>query len=381
MFKKIEMKENSFYILFIIYLLLSSLYIYYKFNNTKLSYDPFEREENLIKLKYNVSLENTEMEPIKCDDKQKIVYDYLKKYPQLLKCKTNYSKKHNNMIGKDKTFDYSAPVPMEYHKFRINRAIIMYYPIDKSQNFKPEFLWFYRSWIEMQKTEPSYWRTDIIVFMEFNTFFISKEGSFFKELGCTFDLKRQSIYDKPMCILKQFTPIKNRTINLNLNATKFSSDEQKYNYFLDKVNIFNTTDDDILLFNAFLHEKLSTYRFADSIPIGFDGYQFFESSGYDLVIRSDIDVFLTPLFGRWLPKFCNDFCSGRAAYSHNFNYKRLKRVAHELKLQFANMRDLGSTWYSTPKQFRLVSYLNLFFMAYLASEVIFFNSQNKISRF
>jgi hypothetical protein len=86
------------------------------------------------------------------------------------------------------------------------------------------------------------------------------------------------------------------------------------------------------------------------------------------LVRSDMDVFLTPLFATWLPRHCNDFNVGRGAFSHDFNEKRLSRAARRIGLEYAHVRNLGSTWYSTPEQFRLVSYLTLFGMAYLATE-------------
>ena len=93
-----------------------------------------------------------------------------------------------------------------------------------------------------------------------------------------------------------------------------------------------------------------------------------KSSGYDYLIRSDMDVFMTPLFSKWLPKHCNDFVVGGGAYSDNFNAKRLKRIASDLNFQHAGKRNLGSTWISTPDQFRIVSYLTLFGMAYIGKE-------------
>jgi hypothetical protein len=81
-----------------------------------------------------------------------------------------------------------------------------------------------------------------------------------------------------------------------------------------------------------------------------------------------MDVFLTPLFGQWLPRNCNDFYVGGGGYSSGFNSKRLRRVSRLLNLQYANQENLGSTWISTPHQFRIVSYMTLIGMAYLASE-------------
>ena len=38
-----------------------------------------------------------------------------------------------------------------------------------------------------------------------------------------------------------------------------------------------------------------------------DGWNYLKLAGYHFLIRSDMDVFLTPLFDRWLPRNYNDF--------------------------------------------------------------------------
>ena len=81
-----------------------------------------------------------------------------------------------------------------------------------------------------------------------------------------------------------------------------------------------------------------------------------------------MDVFLAPFFAVWVPYHCNDFNVGRGAFSTDFNEKRLSRAAKRLGFKYAFKRNLGSTWYSTPEQMRLVSYLTLFGMLYVASE-------------
>ena len=43
-------------------------------------------------------------------------------------------------------------------------------------------------------------------------------------------------------------------------------------------------------------------------------------------------------------------------------------MANGLNFGFASATNLGSTWYSTPDQFRVVSYLTLFSMTYLSQE-------------
>jgi hypothetical protein len=81
-----------------------------------------------------------------------------------------------------------------------------------------------------------------------------------------------------------------------------------------------------------------------------------------------MDVFLTPLFSNWLPRFCNDFYVGGGGYSTTFNKKRLSRVAKDLNLEYAFAPSIGATWYSTPEQFRIAGYLSTFLMGYLAKE-------------
>jgi hypothetical protein len=101
--------------------------------------------------------------------------------------------------------------------------------------------------------------------------------------------------------------------------------------------------------------------------MAFDGFKYFENN-FDFLMRSDIDVFLTPFFATWLPLNCYDFITGMGGYSHDFNMKRLRKSGQLMGLKFKEIRNLGSTWYSTPKQFRYVSYLTLVAMAYINSE-------------
>ena len=54
--------------------------------------------------------------------------------------------------------------------------------------------------------------------------------------------------------------------------------------------------------------------------------------------------------------------------SSTFNINRLRRISTDLGLSYASKANLGSTWYSTPHQFRLVAYLTLFGMAYMSDE-------------
>lgn len=143
-------------------------------------------------------------------------------------------------------------------------------------------------------------------------------------------------------------------------------DKNYYEYFLNNFDIFNDDEENLITFYYLLNKKLSRYEYVDSILMAFDGFN--QLKVYDFLIRSDIDVFLTPLFAQWLPRHCNDFYVGGGAYSTRFNSKRLKRAAFNIGLKYADVTNLGSTWISTPSQFRLVSYLTLFSMAYISEE-------------
>ena len=282
--------------------------------------------------------------------------DYSRKYPFLLECAKNLSEMFVKETSTNK-FNYSASAPLETHEKRITRGILLYFPLDKVEYFGLEFKWLYRSWIEMQKYEPNNWRTDLIVFIENDKKVFSNENLLFNKLNCEFSNKRMSEMDKPMCTLIDFKPLEKRN---------FTDTFKSYQSILDEVNIFQDGND-LGQFYSLLKKYLKNYGYSNSILMAFEGYSYFKLAKYDFLLRTDMDVFLTPFFSKWLPINCG-FYVGRGGFSHDFNDKRFKRVAHELKIGYNGSRNLGSTWYSTPAQFRIVSYLTLFGMAYLAAE-------------
>lgn len=294
----------------------------------------------------------------KIEENENLRHDYLNRYPTFMNCRNENLKKWTADISQTNV-DYKAPAPRVTHDAMINRAVLLYYPIELSDNFKLEFKWLYRSWIEMQKSEPKKWRTDFIVFIENDPKFFKDNKSFLNELNCSFDNKRTSKADKPMCTLINYVALKKR---------QTTGPVVKYDDLLSNVDIFGDNKENLAPFYNIAKENLLNYGYVDSILMAFDGYEYFKTAGYDFLIRSDMDVFLTPLFGKWLPNNCNDFYVGRGGYSDDFNRKRLARIAKDLGLKHAGISNLGSTWYSTPEQFRLVSYLTIFSMAYLSKE-------------
>lgn len=280
-------------------------------------------------------------------------YNYLNRYDFYLNCKNSNLTKWNSTVNQ--TIDYTK-INKSNHELRISRGLIVYFPTEKTKEFLLEFKWLYRSWIEIQQYEPSKWRTDLVVFAKENLTELN-------ELNCTYMNRRKSNTDSPMCILLQYVPLQKRDLK---KLTNFES--TKYEHLLDELDVFSDDSANLLPFYTALKENLKDYEYADSILMAFDGYSYFKEANYDFLIRSDMDVFLTPLFSKWIPINCNDFYVGRGGYSDDFNRNRLKRIAFNLGLEYANKDNLGSTWYSTPDQFRLVAYLTLFNMMYLSKE-------------
>lgn len=277
-------------------------------------------------------------------------YNFVDKYDNVLSCNLiNYSKisiqdlqnNYEKINYDSKNYDYSQEAPKEFYKFRITRAFLVYFPIEMSNDYILEFKWMYRSWIEMQKYEPANWRTDLVVFINNDPKYF-KEDFFLKKLNCSFENKRISNMDEPMCTLIKYIPLKNR----KFMPTKFNefNSTQKYDYLLNNVNIFSDNETNLVPFYEFLKEHVSNYGYLDSILMAFDGYNYLKSAGYNFVIRSDMDVFLTPLFGKWIPRNCNDFYVGRGGFSSPFNINRLNRIAKELNFYTASQENLGSTW-------------------------------------
>lgn len=117
-----------------------------------------------------------------------------------------------------------------------------------------------------------------------------------------------------MCTLIEYTPLRLRKLNSSSPIT-FVDKREKYEYLLNKLDIFDDNENDAFsIFYSFLQEKISNYGYVDSILMAFDGYSYLKNAGYHYLVRSDMDVFLTPLFSKWLPRNCSDFYVGRGGY-------------------------------------------------------------------
>jgi hypothetical protein len=302
-------------------------------------------------------------------------YNFIKKYPFVADCNLPTSKNLFNIYQQQTDtqqayYNYSQEAAAGTHAVRIVKGVLVYFPIEQHAEYIHEFKWLYRSWIEMLAHEPANWRTDLVVFVSRNAKFFNDPTFFLNKLNCSFVNKRTVNTDPPMCTLVEYTPLKSRKLQVSKAAGQLDvkTNPERYEHVLTSIDIFSDDNDNLDPFYRLVRDKLSSYGYLDSILMAFDGYAYLKSAGYNYLIRSDMDVFLTPLFAKWLPRNCNDFYVGRGGYSTTFNVKRLERVARNLGLQFAAESNLGSTWYSTPDQFRFISYLTLFGMSYLTEE-------------
>jgi hypothetical protein len=272
------------------------------------------------------------------------------------------------MLNQSIKNDYNQTASTRLHELRIVRGLVFYFPIERQTYYEAEFRWLYRSWIEMQNYEPALWRTDLILNLDVQSLVKnSNSKKFFDQLNCNTTNLRTSKQDPPMCTILDYIPIKRRQIN-NFNESFFKSIEPMslYNHLLNEVNVFDDNDHNLWTFYSKLKDIIN-HDYIDSWVVAFDGYEYFRNK-FDFLLKTDMDIFLTPLFGKWLPLKCNDFIVGRGGYSGNFNMKRLQKAAKNINLESGDIRNLGSTWYSTPSQFRIASYLTLVAIVYLSNE-------------
>jgi hypothetical protein len=64
---------------------------------------------------------------------------------------------------------------------------------------------------------------------------------------------------------------------------------------------------------------------------------------YTFVLRTDMDVFLTPKFFTYRPTL--KVVTGFGAYCNDFNRARLKDISHQLGMKHRDVHCIGSSWY------------------------------------
>ncbi|RHY81714.1 hypothetical protein DYB31_002133 [Aphanomyces astaci] len=190
------------------------------------------------------------------------------------------------------------------------RAAVVFIPRKTREDvFVKQFRWLRRSWLEMQKSEPALYRTDIVVVSDG----IIKD---LRAFGCT--TKPRASRESPnACVLVQ-----------------------------DYKLLYSKEDFD--------------YRFGDSINIVAHSTPVLDQ--YDWLLRTDIDVFLTPTFATWRPA---KMVVGGGGYQTPTNIHRLDRIASDLNLHVAGMHSVGSTWFGPTHLIQACANLTVYMMKYL----------------
>jgi hypothetical protein len=191
--------------------------------------------------------------------------------------------------------------PVDANKAEVARGVGIYFPAhDKNQ--ENELKSILLSIAVMRTMQPDSFKTDLLVFSPPRGF------EFAKSIGCVME-KRTSFADSERCVIVEHVPMSERP---------------------------GVTD-----------PVISYSRYLDSI-LHFAEYKDFE--GYDLLMRSDMDTFLTPGFADWRLPSGKVIAVGRGGYSHSNADRRLGFIMREtLGLKTAGKTNIGSTWYATPE--------------------------------
>ncbi|CAF4646708.1 unnamed protein product [Rotaria sp. Silwood1] len=232
---------------------------------------------------------------------------------------STYSSSHSNLFDEIHHEDNLHVTPKycftKTEKKNIRRAIIVHFPVERSSVYISELKWLYLSWIEIIKNQPIDWQTDILIY--------SLPSSLLDELGC---------------------------YEYNNKASKNNCFRINYNSLWDKIKNNNKL---LRLIQIYVPKWC---RHLDSLGILLENSDFLNQ--YDYILRTDLDVFLTPHFAHYIPFDCS-FQIGLGGYSLDYTLNKLSRIAQTLNLLDVNLTHIGSTWYGPPQQIVLVGRLAL----------------------
>jgi len=147
-------------------------------------------------------------------------------------------------------------------KKNIRRAIIVHFPVERSEVYISELKWLYLSWIETIQKQPFDWQTDLLIY--------SLPSSFLDELGCYENHQKLS---------------KNNCFRIHYHS------------------LWDNTKNNSELLRLIQINVPIWCRYLDSLGILLENSDILNQ--YDYVLRTDIDVFLTPHFAHYIPFDCS----------------------------------------------------------------------------
>ena len=177
------------------------------------------------------------------------------------------------------------------------------------------------------KFESKYWRTDLLIYT-------GNYSQSLQELGCSLNEQRRDHLQPPQCRVFLYRRLSKRSIH--------SFTQRQMIYINHTPDHFYQVD---LQRSRLLFDLMKTYGYIDSVNIIAEAYPTF--AYYHYILKTDIDVFLTPAFAKFLPVTNRTLLVGRGGYSTKFNTQRLGRIARDMTWKYANVTNIGSTWYAS----------------------------------
>ena len=176
----------------------------------------------------------------------------------------------------------------------------------------------------MMKYESKYWRTDLIIYT-------GQYSSPLQQLGCVINQIRINDTEPPQCRIFLY---------LRLSYRQTNSSTQRQTILIDQSaeHLFQIDIPRLKL----LYEYMNTYEYIDSVNIIAEAYPTYEY--YDFILKTDIDVFITREFAKYIPVTNITLLVGRGGYSTRFNMRRLGRIARDMDWKYQNETNIGSTW-------------------------------------
>ena len=145
----------------------------------------------------------------------------------------------------------------------VRRAILVHFPVERSNIYVSELKWLYLSWIKTIKTQPAQWRTDLLIY--------SLPTTILDDLGC-YSIDQR--LDEDQC------------------------------FRIDYTSLWDRTDSSSDALSASIRAHVPSWcRHLDSLGILLEQSSVLDD--YDYILRTDLDVFLTPDFAHYIPFDCS----------------------------------------------------------------------------
>lgn len=195
------------------------------------------------------------------------------------------------------------------------RAAVMYFPMNTPWNthFIHQARWFLRSWQEMSKYQDANIRTDVLFVVTSKS--VTQVAQALERWNCVTTIRTNRQEPSACRLIGDYIPMEERQ-----------------------------------------EDVLHTYRFANSIECILHLGKMNAVSCYDKLLRTDMDVFLTPKFATWIiPNDDDRFIVGVGAFCfpQYDTCNRLHRIADEMGLSPPKgtevVDSVGSTWYGDPR--------------------------------